>query len=119
MVEAGEPRALCGPARVNPPGIHLRDLPPIDAVLVTHNHYDHLDARTLSRLWHTHQPRIVAPLGNDAVIAGADPAIVVETRDWGEAVALSDTVTVHLEPAYHWSARGVNDRRMALWCAFS
>ena len=51
-------------------------------------------------------------------IAGADPAIVVETRDWGEAVALSDTVTVHLEPAYHWSARGLNDRRMALWCAF-
>jgi L-ascorbate metabolism protein UlaG (beta-lactamase superfamily) len=112
------PVRFAGPARVNPPGIHLRDLPPIDAVLVTHNHYDHLDGRTLSRLWHTHQPRIVAPLGNDVVIAGTDPAVSVETRDWGEAVALSESVTVHVEPAYHWSARGLNDRRMALWGAF-
>ena len=63
-------------------------------------------------------PRIVAPLGNDAVIRGHDPAVAVEVRDWGQSVRLSDRVTAHLEPAHHWSARGINDRRMALWCAF-
>ena len=112
------PVRFAGPARANPPGVAFEDLPAIDAVLVTHNHYDHLDGRALSRLWEQHQPRIIAPLGNDAIVAGIDPAVPVETRDWGESAALSNGVTVHLEPAYHWSARGVNDRRMALWCAF-
>ncbi|MFL5068858.1 MAG: MBL fold metallo-hydrolase, partial [Xanthobacteraceae bacterium] len=112
------PVRFAGPARANPPGIVFEDLPPIDVVLVTHNHYDHLDTRTLSRLRRAHEPRIVAPLGNDAVVAGADPSVPVETFDWGQAVALSDGITAHLEPANHWSARGLNDRRMALWCAY-
>jgi L-ascorbate metabolism protein UlaG (beta-lactamase superfamily) len=42
----------------------------------------------------------------------------VETFDWGQSLPLSDAVTAHLEPAYHWSARGMIDRRMALWCAY-
>jgi L-ascorbate metabolism protein UlaG (beta-lactamase superfamily) len=112
------PVRFAGPARANPPGIVFEDLPPIDVVLVTHNHYDHLDTRTLSRLWRAHEPRIIAPLGNDAVVAGADPSVPVETFDWGRAVTLSDGITAHLEPANHWSARGLNDRRMALWCAY-
>ncbi|HYI88623.1 MAG TPA: MBL fold metallo-hydrolase, partial [Beijerinckiaceae bacterium] len=116
--ERASPFTFVGPQRVNPPGIAFADLPPIDAVLVTHNHYDHLDRATVSRLWHAHRPRIVAPLGNDAIIRDFDDGIAVETYDWGQSVALSDAVTVHLEPAYHWSARGVTDRRMALWCAY-
>ena len=116
--ERASPFTFVGPQRVNPPGIAFADLPPIDAVLVTHNHYDHLDRATVSRLWHAHRPRIVAPLGNDAIIRDFDDGIAVETYDWGQSVALSDTVRVHLEPAYHWSARGVTDRRMALWCAY-
>jgi L-ascorbate metabolism protein UlaG (beta-lactamase superfamily) len=116
--ERASPFTFVGPKRVNAPGIAFEKLPPIDAVLITHNHYDHLDRATVSRLWHRHRPRIVAPLGNDAVIRDFDDSIVVETRDWGQAVALSDAVTVHLEPAYHWSARGMTDRRMALWCAY-
>jgi L-ascorbate metabolism protein UlaG (beta-lactamase superfamily) len=116
--ERASPFTFVGPKRVNPPGIPFEFLPPIDAVLVTHNHYDHLDRATVSRLWQTHRPRIVAPLGNHAVIRDFDEAITVETRDWGQSVDLGHGVIVHLEPAYHWSARGLTDRRMALWCAY-
>jgi L-ascorbate metabolism protein UlaG (beta-lactamase superfamily) len=112
------PLRFAGPKRVNRPGIAFADLPPIDAVLITHNHYDHLDGPALARLWQAHQPLIVAPLGNDAILRSYDETMHVETRDWGEGVDLGDGLTVHLLPANHWSARGLNDRRMALWCAY-
>jgi L-ascorbate metabolism protein UlaG (beta-lactamase superfamily) len=117
--ERASPLRFAGPKRVNPPGIAFDDLPPIHAVLITHNHYDHLDLGTIGRLWRRDRPRIVAPLGNDAIIRTADPDIAVESRDWHETVALGSGVTAHLQPAYHWSARGMNDRRMALWCAYA
>jgi L-ascorbate metabolism protein UlaG (beta-lactamase superfamily) len=116
--ERASPVGFAGPKRVNPPGIAFDDLPPIHAVLITHNHYDHLDLDTLGRLWARHKPKVVAPLGNDAIIRAEHPGVPVETRDWGGSVDLGGGVTAHLEPAYHWSARGMNDRRMALWCAF-
>jgi L-ascorbate metabolism protein UlaG (beta-lactamase superfamily) len=116
--ERASPLSFTGPKRVNPPGIAFESLPPIHAVLITHNHYDHLDLDTLDRLWQRHRPRFIAPLGNDAVIRAAHSDIPVETRDWGGSVDLGHGVTAHLEPAYHWSARGLNDRRMALWCAY-
>jgi L-ascorbate metabolism protein UlaG (beta-lactamase superfamily) len=116
--ERASPFTFMGPRRVNPPGVAFDNLPPIDAVLVTHNHYDHLDRATLSRLWHTHRPRIIAPLGNDTIIRDFDAGVRVETGDWGQAFVLTDGVSVHMEPAYHWSARGLTDRRMALWCAY-
>ena len=118
FAERASPFAFAGPRRANPPGIRFEDLPPIDAVLITHNHYDHLDGRSVARLWQAHQPLIVAPLGNDAILRGYDETMDVEARDWGEAIALGGGITAHLTPANHWSARGVNDRRMALWCAF-
>jgi L-ascorbate metabolism protein UlaG (beta-lactamase superfamily) len=112
------PVGFAGPKRANSPGIAFDDLPPIDAVLVTHNHYDHLDRATIARLWQKFRPRVVTPLGNDAVIRRTHPDIAVETLDWGQNLALSDRVHVHLEPAYHWSGRGILDRRMALWGSF-
>ena len=117
--ERASPVSFAGPQRVNPPGIAFEDLPRIHAVLITHNHYDHLDGATLARLWHRDRPRIVAPLGNDAIIRDEDPGIAVETRDWGQAADLGHGITAHLVPAHHWSARGMNDRRMALWCAYA
>jgi hypothetical protein len=108
------PTRFAGPKRVNPPGIAMADLPPIDAVLITHNHYDHLDGPSLARIWQAHQPLVVAPLGNDTILRGYDDTMHVETADWGGSVDLGDGVAVHLTPAYHWSARGLNDRRMAL-----
>jgi L-ascorbate metabolism protein UlaG (beta-lactamase superfamily) len=112
------PVQFAGPKRVHAPAIAFDDLPPIDAVLITHNHYDHLDGRTVARLWRRDRPRIIAPLGNDATIRRFDRGIAVETYDWGDRVALSETLALHLEPAFHWSGRRFADRRMALWCAF-
>ena len=66
--------SFAGPKRVNPPGIAFEDLPPIDVVLVSHNHYDHLDLATLARLQAAHDPLIVTPLGNDTIIRAAAPA---------------------------------------------
>ena len=119
FAKRASPLRFAGPKRVNQPGIRLEDLPPIDAVLITHNHYDHLDGPSLARIWQAHQPLVVAPLGNDAILRGYDDTMHVETRDWGGSVDLGDGLTVHLTPANHWSARGINDRRMALWCAFA
>lgn len=107
-----------GPRRVHPPAVRFHDLPPIDAVLITHNHYDHMDIPAILRLAREHTPRIVAPLGNDTILRRHKPDLEVETYDWGEAAALSDRLTVHLEPSFHWSGRGVADRRMTLWCSF-
>ena len=116
--ERASPLSFIGPKRVTDPGIAFADLPPIDAVLVTHNHYDHLDTATLARLAETHRPRVVTPLGNDAIMRAAVPAIRVQAHDWGERVELADGCAVTLVRARHWSARGLFDRNMALWCAF-
>ncbi len=117
--ERASPVTWAGPRRVHPPGIAFQDLPPIDVVLVSHNHFDHLDLATLERLWLRFRPRIIMPLGNDALLAGYDPPIVAEAYDWGEKVVMSNEVTVHLEPMHHWSARGLFDHNEALWAAFA
>jgi L-ascorbate metabolism protein UlaG (beta-lactamase superfamily) len=112
------PVRFAGPKRVNDPGVAMDDLPALDAILVTHNHYDHMDLAALSRLARTRPCRVVAPLGNDAIMKRRDRAIAAEAHDWGARVDIAAGVAVHLEPACHWSARGVRDRRMALWCGF-
>ncbi|MBU1566300.1 MAG: MBL fold metallo-hydrolase [Proteobacteria bacterium] len=117
--ERASPVAWAGPRRVHPPGIAFKDLPPIDVVLVSHNHYDHLDLSTLARLWQHSRPRIIVPLGNEELLAGLDPPVVAEAYDWGEKVAMSDELAVHLDPMHHWSARGIFDRNKALWAAFT
>ncbi|NIX75472.1 MBL fold metallo-hydrolase [Microvirga terricola] len=116
--ERASPLAFAGPKRVNSPGIALKDLPPIHAVLITHNHYDHLNLKALGRIWREHRPRLIAPLGNGTIIRSWYPEMDVESGDWGEGIDLGNGVSVHFTPAYHWSARGVRDRRMALWCAY-
>jgi L-ascorbate metabolism protein UlaG (beta-lactamase superfamily) len=116
--ERASPFSFIGPKRANPPGIAFDDLPPIDTVLVSHGHYDHLDVETLSRLWQRDRPQIITPLGNDATIRGHDAAIEVTTADWGGVVALGNGVDAVLEQVHHWTARGLWDRNCALWCGF-
>ena len=111
------PVSFAGPVRVNDPGIALDALPPIDAVLVSHCHYDHLDVPTLAAL-SSHRPRVLMPLGNDTIVRAGDPSIAVEVHDWDNRVELGKGVAVTFVPIRHWSARGVTDRNKALWCAF-
>jgi L-ascorbate metabolism protein UlaG (beta-lactamase superfamily) len=112
------PFRFAGPQRRNPPGIAFADLPKIDAVLLSHGHYDHLDVAAMARLWHRDQPRILAPLGHAATLAEHDPAIRVISADWGDVVEIAPSVTATLEPVHHWTARGVTDRNRALWTGF-
>ncbi|MFZ1814968.1 MAG: MBL fold metallo-hydrolase [Rhizobiaceae bacterium] len=112
------PLSFAGPLRVNPPGIDRRNLPAIDVILVSHNHYDHLDLATLRQLVDTYDPLVVTPLGNDTIIRGSCPQARIETGDWGDRVEIGGKAIIHFEPAHHWSARGMRDRRMALWAAF-
>jgi L-ascorbate metabolism protein UlaG (beta-lactamase superfamily) len=107
-----------GPKRVNDPGIAFADLPPVDAVLVSHGHYDHLDVATLSRLATLHRPRVITTLGNDAIMRNANATIAAEAHDWGDRVAIGAAVSVTLVPTQHWSARNLSDRNMSLWASF-
>ena len=116
--ERASPVSFAGPKRVNPPGIRFEDLPPIDFVLLSHNHYDHMDINTLGRLIEEHKAKIICPLGNDTIIKKRHPQAQFITGDWGDAVELAKSVKLHFEPCHHWSARGTRDRRMALWAAF-
>jgi L-ascorbate metabolism protein UlaG (beta-lactamase superfamily) len=116
--ERTSPVSFAGPKRANPPGIRIGDLPPIDIVLVTHNHYDHLDLETLWVLQGRDKPRFVTPLGNDGIIRSHVPDARITVMDWGDREEMTPGVIFHCEPCHHWSARGLGDRRMALWAAF-
>ncbi len=116
--ERASPFGFMGPKRVIDPGIAFEALPPIDVVLLSPNHYDHLDLATLSRLAAAHRSRVITPLGNDAILRAYDPAIRAEPYDWGDRVELNPDVAVTLAPMRHWSARHMLDRNKALWAAF-
>lgn len=112
------PFKALGPLRRNPPAVALADLPPIHAVLITHNHYDHMDTATIGAIHAQHKPVVISPLGNDTVIHKDAPHVPVQTGDWWQSFPLSPDIRATIVPAYHWSARKFGDRRQALWCGF-
>lgn len=116
--ERASPLPFFGPRRVGAPGIAFDALPPIDAVLLSHNHYDHMDMATLRRLHVRDRPLMVTPLGNDAILRRAIRGVRVVAGDWWDRVDIGKGGGVTIIPAYHWSARTGRDRRMALWCGF-
>jgi len=116
--DRASPLSFAGPRRITAPGVALADLPPIDAILLSHNHYDHLDIATLRALHDRHAPLIVTPLGNDAIVHRHIPAARIDAGDWGDQFAIGPEAEAHIVPATHWSSRGMRDRRMALWGGF-
>ena len=110
------PVRFAGPKRVHPPGVPIGGLPAISAVLVSHNHYDHLDLATLKRLESAHAPAFLTGLGNRALLERAGLARVFEL-DWWQTIAI-DRMRVTFLPAQHWSARGLFDRNRTLWGGF-
>ncbi len=116
--ERASPFRFAGPKRVNDPGIAFAALPPIDCVLVSHGHYDHLDVATLSRLAKAFSPRVITPLGNDRTMKASDRTIRAEAFDWHDRVELNGGLAVTLVPTRHWSARGLFDRNQCLWASF-
>jgi len=140
--ERASPVSFAGPKRFQPPGVALKDLPRIDLVLISHNHYDHLDEDSVKALnaQAGGPPLFVVPLGIKPWLAERGVANAVEL-DWWDSVTLpatpsaqalvqrngagidaganSDAVQVFLTPAQHWSARGLGDRMKTLWGGFA
>lgn len=116
--ERASPVSFLGPKRVFPPGIAFEDLPEIDCILITHNHYDHMDLATLERLEAAGAKRIVTPLGNGKILRGSLKEIDIVELDWGDQVGLSEKLRLTLVPSMHWSARSYGDRNKALWGSF-
>ncbi|HUA82776.1 MAG TPA: MBL fold metallo-hydrolase [Bryobacteraceae bacterium] len=107
------PFTWAGPRRHRAPGVRFEDLPRIHLVLLSHNHYDHLDLATLRRL---SASRFIVPLGV-AKLLERERIGPVQELDWGESTKIADA-SIHCVPAMHFSARGLFDRNRTLWCGF-
>lgn len=116
--DRASPLSWWGPRRVRAPGLAFAALPPIDAILLSHAHYDHMDRPTLEALHRRDRPLIVTGLGNDRTLArwgiGAARAL-----DWGEAAELPRGARATFLPARHFSARGPHDHSRCLWGGFA
>jgi L-ascorbate metabolism protein UlaG (beta-lactamase superfamily) len=106
-----------GPPRVRPPALRLDELPHIDAVLVSHNHYDHLQPSSLRELQRRFDPVFVAPLGVGEFLARRGLARVVQLDWWQTGTA--GRVEITATPAQHFSARTPFDRNRTLWAGFA
>jgi L-ascorbate metabolism protein UlaG (beta-lactamase superfamily) len=115
--ERASPLRWAGPRRVRPPGVRFELLPPIHVVLVSHNHYDHLDLATLRRLQSAFAPAFVTTLGNRRFLE-LHGLRRVEELDWWHSIAVAPRLEVTLTPAQHFSARGLFDRNKTLWGGF-
>jgi N-acyl-phosphatidylethanolamine-hydrolysing phospholipase D len=112
------PVSFAGPRRLLPPGIRFEDLPPIHAVIVSHDHYDHLDLDTVRRLARAHRPTFFVPLGLKAWFTAAGIDEVVEL-DWWESGRIG-ALTITCTPAQHSSGRSVTltDQNSRLWSSW-
>jgi L-ascorbate metabolism protein UlaG (beta-lactamase superfamily) len=114
--ERASPLTFIGPRRVRAPAVRFEDLPPISVVLLSHNHYDHCDWRTLRALDRRSRSLVVTPLGNRRLLASAGVGQVEELDWWQDAARAPFPIT--LTPAQHFSARTPFDRNRALWGGF-
>lgn len=114
--QRSSPVSWAGPKRVRRPAINFDDLPIIDVVIISHNHYDHLDLETLKRLGKKFNPHFFVGLKNGKLLKAEGIERVVE-MDWWQKSEYKD-LKIHFVPAQHWSARGLFDRFETLWGGF-
>ncbi|HWG41895.1 MAG TPA: MBL fold metallo-hydrolase [Gemmataceae bacterium] len=116
--ERASPLRWAGPRRVRRPGLDFERLPPIHLVLVSHNHYDHMELTTLRRLRQRFDPLFVTGLGNRRYLHKRGIARV-EELDWWQTCPAPGGLTVTMTPAQHFSRRGLFDRLRTLWGGFA
>ena len=112
------PVAFAGPRRVVQPAVSMEALPPLDVILLSHNHYDHLDDRTVRLLIARNPDSTWATPLNLARFVRARGAHQVIELDWWERTTVGP-LTLTCAPAQHFSARGLGDRNRTLWCSWS
>ncbi len=109
------PVRWAGPKRARPPGLALADLPRPDLVLLSHNHYDHMDLDSLRHIQQAHAPAVVTLLGNAATLRKA--GIEAQELDWWDSVEAAG-FRITATPARHFAARTPFDRNRSLWGGF-
>jgi L-ascorbate metabolism protein UlaG (beta-lactamase superfamily) len=114
--ERCSPVRFAGPRRARRPGQNLDALPGVDLLLVTHNHYDHMDLPTLRQVRKRWAPRVATGLGNARHLAKAGISTAVEL-DWWQSTELAGALVTYV-PAQHFSSRGLHDRNQCLWGGF-
>jgi L-ascorbate metabolism protein UlaG (beta-lactamase superfamily) len=123
FAERASPLSFAGPKRHQPPGLAFAELPRIDAILLSHSHYDHLSIETLRALYAQKggPPVLYAPLGVDLWlqenITGGDASHIVK-MDWWDRASIKGT-EIHFLPVQHWSSRTPWDRNATLWGAYA
>jgi L-ascorbate metabolism protein UlaG (beta-lactamase superfamily) len=117
--DRASPVQFAGPKRFQAPGLSLAQLPPIDAVVISHNHYDHLDLDSVSALAALpNAPVFYVPLGIDTWFKAHVPNAKVFKTDWQEKHVLTKpqgNLALHFLPIQHWSSRTPFDRLATLW----
>src|SRR5215471_530333 len=114
--ERASPVSWAGPRRRRKPGVSWEDLPPIDAVLISHNHYDHLDLATLRRLARRGDSTFIVPARVGRLLRSENIGRVREL-DWGESASLPGFI-INCVTAQHFSRRGIYDQNQTLWCGY-
>jgi L-ascorbate metabolism protein UlaG (beta-lactamase superfamily) len=115
--ERASPFGWSGPKRMRPPGVKLDDLPHIDAILLSHNHYDHLDISTLKKFSKQYNPKIYTSLGVGKFLKNHG-IIAITEMDWWQEQMLNNETEIVAVPAQHFSGRGMFDRDATLWAGF-
>jgi N-acyl-phosphatidylethanolamine-hydrolysing phospholipase D len=116
FAERASPVGFAGPKREVPPPLALEALPRVDVVLLSHDHYDHLDRDALARIARRDRPLVLTPLGVRARLDGLRPQTLA--LDWGQYVEHRG-VRFHCTPAKHFSGRGLTDRDVTLWASWT
>jgi L-ascorbate metabolism protein UlaG (beta-lactamase superfamily) len=116
--ERASPFSWIGPKRMRPPAFPLHELPPIHLILLSHNHYDHLDLATLKHLDLMFKPSYIVPLGVSLLLNENSIGTNITELDWWQVNPFQG-LRIEGLPAHHSTARGAFDRDCTLWCGYS